>query len=162
MCLITILWYGSVRQCLVSLVGYLAFGKFFFILVAPPSLEWFVFHQLVLIRCPKVRSAATVIMTEICGTAQASYVVLFLFVVPVDFSCDKGALGPHVPVVEGVTREVVVFPTAKDIIGDGVEIVSTMLVTIIVVIVAGKASKAMIGWTSIFHRRSCIIAVIRR
>ena len=44
-----------------------------------------------------------------------------------------------VPLIESLRAKVVVFPTAKDILGDGVDVVSVMLVTIIVVVTAAKA-----------------------
>ena len=58
---------------------------------------------------------------------------------PIELSADERALGPVVPVVESFTRESVMLPAAKDIIGDGVEIVTGVLVAIIVVVVAGEA-----------------------
>jgi len=78
-------------------------------------------------------------MAEIrSGRAHVSDIVRFLLIIPIKLSCDKRTFGPHVPEVEGVSREAVVFPTAENIIGDGVEIVSTVLVAIIVVIMAGE------------------------
>jgi len=37
------------------------------------------------------------------------------------------------------------FPAAKDILGDGVEVVTPMLVTIIVVVTAGEAVRRVVG-----------------
>ena len=62
-----------------------------------------------------------------------------LSAVPVQFPGNKGALGSDVPGVQSVCREVVMLPSAKDIIGDGIEIVRRVLVTIIVVVTAGEA-----------------------
>ena len=46
----------------------------------------------------------------------------------------------HVPEVESLSREVVKLPATKDISGDGVEVVGTVLVAVVVVIVTGEAS----------------------
>ena len=54
--------------------------------------------------------------------------------ISVKFSGYDWASRPRVSVVEGVSREVVMFPVAKDIIGDGVEVVTTVLVTVRVVV----------------------------
>ena len=62
-----------------------------------------------------------------------------LSAIPVQFPGNKGALGSDVPGVQSVCREVVMLPSAKDIIGDGIEIVTAVLVAIIVVVVKGKA-----------------------
>ena len=59
--------------------------------------------------------------------------------IPVELSGDERTLSPAVPVVESVSREVVMLPATKDICGDGVEIVTAVLVAIIVVVAGGKA-----------------------
>ena len=46
---------------------------------------------------------------------------------------------PGVPVVQCFCGEVVVLPATKDISGDGVEIVTAVLVAVIIVVVAGEA-----------------------
>ena len=58
---------------------------------------------------------------------------------PIELSGDERTLGHVVPVVESVARQSVMLPAAKDIIGDGVEITTGVLVAIIVVVVAGEA-----------------------
>ena len=47
---------------------------------------------------------------------------------------------PGVPVVQCFFREVVVLPPAKDISGDGVKVVTAVLVAVIVVVEAGEAA----------------------
>merc|ERR1739838_132201 len=107
------------------------------------SIEWSSLHKLVSIRTTKVRHMAIVVMAEVrsCG-AHVSNIVRSFLIISVDFSCYKRTLGPHIPEVESISREVVMFPAAKDIIGDGIEVVITVFVTIIVVVTAGEA----VGW----------------
>ena len=59
--------------------------------------------------------------------------------ISVQLPADDWAPSPHVPGVESVSREVVMLPAAKNIVGDGIEIVSTMNVAVIVVVVARKS-----------------------
>ena len=58
---------------------------------------------------------------------------------PLKLSVFKSTLGSHVPAVESLSREVVMFPAAKDITGAWVEVVSTVFVTIIEVVTGGEA-----------------------
>ena len=58
--------------------------------------------------------------------------------ISVKFSCYDWASCPLVPIVESFSREVVMFPFAKDIIGDVVEVVTTVFVTVIVVVMGGE------------------------
>ena len=69
-------------------------------------------------------------MAEVC--------VLFRAKISVQLSGDNWASRPLVPVVDCVSREVVMFPAAKDIIGDGVEVVTTVFNTVIVVVTGEK------------------------
>ena len=55
---------------------------------------------------------------------------------PVKFSGHKRTGGALVPLIQGLRAEVVMLPATQDILGDGVEIVTAMLVTIIVVVTA--------------------------
>ena len=55
---------------------------------------------------------------------------------PVQFSGHKRTGGAMVPLTQGMRAEVVIPPATQDILGDGVEIVPAMLVTIIVVVTA--------------------------
>jgi hypothetical protein len=66
---------------------------------------------------------------------------------PVELPGDEGTLSPVVPVVESLSRAVVMLPATKDICGDGIEIVTAVLVAIIVVVTAGEglARIGMIG-----------------
>ena len=57
---------------------------------------------------------------------------------PVELPGDERALSPAIPVVESLSREVVMLPATKDICGDGIEIVTAVLVAIIVVVTAGE------------------------
>merc|ERR1739838_645264 len=104
------------------------------------SIEWSSLYKLVSIRPTKVRHTTIIVMAEIrsCG-ALVSYIVGSFLIISVKLSSYKRTLGPHVSEVKSVSREVVMFPAAKDIIGDGVEVVSTVFVTIIVVVTAGEA-----------------------
>ena len=54
------------------------------------------------------------------------------------------ASSSHVPQVESLSREVVMLPAAKNISGNGVEVVSTVLVAVIVVVVTGEASRRVV------------------
>ena len=76
-------------------------------------------------------------MAEVC--------VMFRAKISVQFSGDNWASRPLVPVVDCVSREVVMFPAAKDIIGDGVEVVSTVFVTVIVVVTAGETVSRIVA-----------------
>ena len=58
--------------------------------------------------------------------------------IPVELSCHKRTLCPVVPVVESVSREVVMLPVAENIGTDWVEIVARVLVAVIEVVVAGE------------------------
>ena len=69
-------------------------------------------------------------MAEVC--------VLFRAEISVQLSGYDWASCTLVPEVHCVSREVVMFPAAKDIIGDGVEVVTTVFVTVIVVVTARK------------------------
>ena len=69
-------------------------------------------------------------MAEVC--------VLFRAEISVQLSGYDWASCTLVPEVHCVSREVVMFPAAKDIIGDGVEVVSTVLVTVIVIVTTGE------------------------
>jgi len=71
--------------------------------------------------------------------AHVSHVVWLFPIISIELSADERALGHVVPVVESFARESVMLPAAKDIIGDGVEIVTGVLVAIIVIVVAGEA-----------------------
>ena len=57
---------------------------------------------------------------------------------PVKFSGHKRTGGALVPLIQGLRAEVVMLPATQDILGDGVEIVTAKLVTIIVVIIDGE------------------------
>ena len=57
---------------------------------------------------------------------------------PVKFSGHKRTGGALVPLIQGLRAEVVMPPATQDILGDGVEIVTAMLVTIIVVVTDGE------------------------
>ena len=50
------------------------------------------------------------------------------------------ASSSHVPEVESLSREVVLLPAAKNIFGDGVKVVTTVLVAVVVVVVTGEVS----------------------
>ena len=54
--------------------------------------------------------------------------------VPVELPGHQGAGGPDVPLSESLLAEVVMLPAAQDILGDGVEVVTAVLVTVIVVV----------------------------
>ena len=60
--------------------------------------------------------------------------------ISVQLSGDDWASSSHVPVVESVSREVVMLPATKDIIGDRIEVVTAVLVAVIVVVVAGEGA----------------------
>ena len=64
--------------------------------------------------------------------------------ISVQLSGDDWTSSSHIPVVESVSREVVMLPAAKDIIGDRVEVVTAVLVAVIVVVVAGEASRRVV------------------
>ena len=59
--------------------------------------------------------------------------------ISIQFSADDWASSSNVPEVESLSREVVMLPAAKDIIGYRVEIVTTVLVAVIVDVVTGEA-----------------------
>merc|ERR1712106_287636 len=63
----------------------------------------------------------------------------FALHVSVQFPRHKRTCRPLVSLIESLRTEVEMFPAAKDILGDGVEVVTPMLVTIIVVVTAGEA-----------------------
>jgi len=81
-------------------------------------------------------------MPEVSGTARAdvSHVVSPLLgtVVPVELPGHQRAGGPDVPLSESLLAEVVMLPAAQDILGDGVEVVTAVLVTVIVVVADGE------------------------
>ena len=64
--------------------------------------------------------------------------------ISVQLPADDRAPPPHVPGVESVAREVVMLPAAQDLCGDWVEIVTTVLVAVIVVVVAGEAAHSVV------------------
>jgi len=90
-------------------------------------------------------------MTEISSTTTTgiTYIVRLLLIIPVNFSGYQGTLTPHIPVVESVSREVVMFPAAQDIIGDMVVVVREVFVAIIEVVTTGKTVIAAGGIASI-------------
>ena len=51
--------------------------------------------------------------------------------ISVQLSGDDLTSSSHIPVAEGVSREVVMLPATKDICGDGVEIVTAVLVKVL-------------------------------
>ena len=64
--------------------------------------------------------------------------------ISIQLSGDDWASSSHVPEVESLSREVVMLPAAKNISGDGVEVVTTVLVAVIVVVVTGEASRRVV------------------
>jgi len=101
------------------------------------------------IRTTQIRHPAVVVVTEVSGTTRTdrAYIVnpLLCTIVPVQFPRHKRTCSTMVSLIESLRTEVVMFPAAKDILGDGVEVVTPMLVTIIVVVTAGEAVHRVVG-----------------
>jgi len=146
LCRYKLYYLSHVRVCSVDISS-----RYLISLKPSPSLIRSSFHELVVIRTTKVRNPAVVVMAEVsCPTTTSiTHVVGFLLIIPVNFPGDQGALGSHVPVVESVSREVVMFPAAQDIIGDGVEVVRKVFVAIIEVVTTGKTVLSAGGIASI-------------
>ena len=65
-------------------------------------------------------------------SAHVEYSLLYNTPVPVELPGHQGAGGPYIPLSESLLAEVVMLPAAQDILGDGVEVVTAVLVTVIV------------------------------
>jgi len=100
-------------------------------------------------------------MTEISSTTTTSvtYIVRLLLIIPVNFSGYQGTPTPHISVIEGVSRDVVMFPAAQDIIHNGVEVVREVFIAIIEVVTTGKTVLASITVLSLFSPRSLVTSL---
>ena len=73
--------------------------------------------------------------------------------ISIQLSGDDWASSSCVPEVESLSGEVVMLPAAKDISGDRVEVVTTVLVAVIVIVLAGEASHRIVmrGCSKIYY-----------
>jgi len=92
----------------------------------------------VVVGAPEVGDWTIVVVPEVHGTARADITdivgVFLRLVVPIQLSRLQRAAGPCVPPVDGVCREVVVFPAPQHIRAHWVQVVTVVLVPVVVVV----------------------------